>query len=174
MYDFQLTHVALVGARMCAFHAYGYKARADLTLCRVAPENAGVAMDSLSEAQLRDKLQAQLPLWVHNIIADPDFPSREKLLMPLRRFEGELRDSKDDEVVSAVLSKGFMNQAFDPFNLPKTMPVRERCAILAHLQVWQDAYRALESDLLDLLVEHAEELASWSEYAKHPSHVSIQ
>ena len=174
MYDFQLTHVALVGARMSAFHAYGYKARTDLTLCRVAPEYAGVSMDSMPTEELRDKLRVQLPLWVHNIIADHEFPSREKLLMPLRRFEGELKDSKDDEVVSAVLTKGFMSETFDPFNLPKSMPVRERCAILAHLQVWQDAYRVLEKDLLDLLVEHAEELAGWSEYAKHPNHVSIQ
>ncbi|MEM1112864.1 MAG: hypothetical protein AAGI11_13210 [Pseudomonadota bacterium] len=174
MYDFQLTHVALVGARMSAFHAYGYKARSDLTLCRVAPESAGVALSKLSDGELREKLQRQLPLWVHNIISDPEFPSRDKLLMPLRRFEGELKDSKNDEVVSAVLSKGFMSEYFDPFDLPRNMPVRERCAIIAHLQVWQDAYRSVERDLLDLLVDHAEELESWSEYAKHPSHVSIQ
>lgn len=174
MYDFQLTHVALVGARMSTFNAYGYTARSDLTLCRVAPESAGVAIDRLPSVELRDKLQKQLPLWVHNIISDPQFPYRDKLLMPLRRFEGELKDGRDDEVISAVLSNGFMSQNFDPFNLPKTMPVRERCAILAHLQTWQDAYRTLEKDLLDLLVEHAEDLAGWSEYAKHPSHVSIQ
>jgi hypothetical protein len=159
---------------MSAFQAYGFHARNELTLCRVAPETAGIVMENLAKPELQEKIRKQLPLWIHNIIADPEFPQREQLLMPLRRFEGELHDSKHDEVVSAVLSKGFRNQNFDPFDLPKTMPVRQRCAILAHIQVWQEAYRRLEHDLVNLLSQQAKELSAWVEYAKHPSHVSIQ
>ena len=79
MSEFQLTHIALVGARMTAFHAYGFYTRNELSL---------------------------------------------------RRFEGELRDSRDDEVISAVLSNGFRNQTFDPLNLPNNMPMRQRCAVV--------------------------------------------
>ncbi len=174
MSEFQLTHVALVGARISAFHPYGFQARTDLAMRRVAPETAGIALEKLPPDKLRGRLREQLPLWIHNIITDPEFPNRERLLMPIRRFEGELHDSKHDEVVSAVLSKGFRNQTFDPFDLPPSMPVRQRCAILAHIRVWQEAYRRLEQDLLELMVAQVGDITNWSEYAKHPSHATIQ
>lgn len=172
--EFQLTHVALVGARMSVFQPYGFRTRDELAMRRVAPEMAGLAVDALPQKELRQWLVGQLPLWVHNIIADPDFPNREKLLMPIRRFEGELRDNKTDEVISAVLSKGFRNENFDPYNLPRNMPVRQRCAILAQINVWQEAYGHLERELLDLMLQQPEDIARWSEYAKHPSHATIQ
>ena len=118
MLDFQLTHIALVGARIAAFHEYGFYSRNDLAMRRVAPREEDVSIDNLSE-QTRDALlKAQLPIWIHNIIADPSFPARDRLLMPLRRFEGELHDSRNDEVISMVLSCGFKNHSFDPFDLP--------------------------------------------------------
>ena len=158
--DFQLTHIALVGARMTTFKAHGFHERNQLALRVVIPLNCE-QMPTLPTQALRHSLQDQLPLWVHNIISDTEFPQREKLLMPLRRFEGELHDNRSDEVVSTVLSAGFKNQPMDPLNLPAVMPLRQRCALVIQIGVWQDAYRRLEQDLLELLVEYAQDIARW-------------
>lgn len=173
MSEFHLTHIALVGARMVSFHEHGYHGRNELSLKRVPLEITSHQIDMLPRQEFVSRLKKQLPIWVHNIITDPDFPSRRKLLMPLRRFEGELRDSKEDEVVSAVLSHGFKSQPFDPLNLPHSMPMRQRCAMVVHIKVWQDAYKRLESDLVKILAEDAEAVATWCEYARHPGHALV-
>lgn len=172
--DLQLTHIALVGARMAVFKPYGFVDRNQLALRRIAPDTGGRPLTSLSAPQLHTMLAEQLPVWVHNIIADPDFPSRHKLLMPLRRFEGELQDNKRDEVVACVLSAGFRNQTLDPLHLPDTMPLRQRCALVMHIGVWQDAYRALESEVVALLSLHVDEVSRWVERCRDPGYASIE
>lgn len=174
MSEFQLTHVALVGARIAAFSEYGFKDRNELTMRRIAPDMGDIRLEELPERQRHDLLAAQLPLWVHNIIADQDFPGRNKMLMPLRRFEGELSDSKSDEVVASVLSAGFRNQTLDPLNLPESMPLRDRCAILMHVSVWQDAYKRLEHDLVNLLSDYADDISRWTKRALQPDYATIE
>lgn len=173
MSEFHLTHIALVGARMPCFQSHGFHTRNELSFKRVAPSVTSQQVAMLSRQELMSRLRKQLPIWVHNIIVDPDFPERSKLTMPIRRFEGELNDSKQDEVVSAVLSHGFKNQAFDPLNLPNSMPMRQRCAMVVHIKVWQDAYKRLENDLVSILTDNVEAVATWCEYAQHPSHALI-
>ena len=168
MSELQLTHVALVGARMTAFHAYGFHTRNELSLRRVAPELNVTQVELLGRRELVTRLKSQLPLWIHNMIVDPGFPGRGALLMPLRRFEGELRDSRDDEVISAVLSNGFRTQTFDPLNLPNNMPMRQRCAVVVHIRAWQDAYQRLEREVLEILADRAVELVRWCEQASQP------
>lgn len=165
MAELQLTHIALVGARMAAFHEHGYTSRDELSMCRVVPAATDTPLEQLPPAECRELLKAQLPIWVHNIITDPHFPQRQQLLMPLRRFEGELKDSKNDEVVSTVLSRGFKNQPLDPLNLPSTMPMRQRCALLVHIEVWQDAYRRVENDIVDGLTANLPALTQWCKSA---------
>jgi hypothetical protein len=160
MNEFQLTHVALVGARMDAFRAHGYRDRNELTMRVVVPGDIA-SLAELPAEEIPIALKSQLPIWVHNIITDTAFPRREKLLMPLRRFEGELQDSKHDEVVASVLSAGFRNQHLDPLNLPAVMPMRQRCAIVMHLGTWQEAFKALEQDLVAILSGYADELVRW-------------
>lgn len=161
MNEFQLTHIALVGARMSAFRPHGFKDRNQLAMRVVIPENSD-ALTGLPREEVPIAFRAQLPLWVHNILSDPDFPQREKLLMPLRRFEGELLDSKHDEVVASVLSAGFRNQDLDPLDLPAVMPMRQRCAIVMQIGVWQEAFRTLEQDLVAILSDYVEDIARWS------------
>ena len=168
MSEFQLTHIALVGARMAAFHHHGFHTRDELSLRRVVPELNATQVDLLGRRELETRLKSQLPLWIHNIIVDPDFPGRQELLQPLRRFEGELKDSRDDEVISAVLSKGFRNQTFDPLNLPNNMPMRQRCAVVVHIRVWQEAFKRLEGEVLAVLANEAKELVRWCEQASQP------
>ena len=174
MSEFQLTHVALVGARIAAFSEHGVKDRNELTMRRIAPDMGDINLEELPEKQRRDLLAAQLPLWVHNIIADQEFPGRHKMLMPLRRFEGELSDSKSDEVVASVLSAGFRNQTLDPLNLPETMPLRERCALLMHVTVWQDAYKRLEHDLVAILSDYADDISRWIKMSRKPDYATIE
>ena len=119
-------------------------------------------------------VQEQLPLWVHNIIHDPLFPGRDRLLMALRRFEGELGDNKTDEVVATVLSAGFKNKHMDPLNLPRTMPMRQRCAMVMHLAVWQLAYRELENAIVRQLNEDRAALAKWLAFASQPVNRTIE
>lgn len=173
MSEFHLTHIALVGARMSCFHAHGYHTRNELSFQRVSPGLTSQQVNMLSRQELVSRLKKQLPVWLHNIIVDSDFPERNKLTMPIRRFEGELNDSKHDEVVSAVLSNGFKNQTFDPLNLPQTMPMRQRCAMVVHIKVWQEAYKRLESDVVNILADNAEAVATWCDYAQHPGHALI-
>jgi hypothetical protein len=99
---------------MAEFQRYGFRTRNDLSLCRVVPSMNDGSLEELPPTEARDLLAEQLPIWIHNIISDPDFPQRKRLEMPLRRFEGELKDSKDNEVISAVLSAGFKNQTLAP------------------------------------------------------------
>lgn len=174
MSEFQLTHVALVGARMSVFSEYGFQDRNDLALCRVAPQMDEESLEDMPDNQKRALLAEQLPIWVHNIIADPDFPGRHKLIMPLRRFEGELSDSKSDEVVASVLSAGFRSQTLDPLNLPELMPLSQRCAILMHVDVWQEAYKRLEHDLVELLCAYAADVSRWVEMSRKPGYASIE
>jgi hypothetical protein len=160
MTTYQLTHVALVGARMDAFRSLGFRDRNELALQVVVPPDvAGLA--DLSPEERIIALKAQLPLWVHNIISDPSFPRRDKLLMPLRRFEGELQDNKGDDVVAAVLSAGFRSRPLDPLNLPPVMPMRQRCAIVVQIGPWQEAFRALERDLIATLADYLDEVVRW-------------
>ena len=173
MSEFHLTHIALVGARMSCFHTHGYHTRNELSFQRVSPGLTNQQVHMLSRQELISRLKRQLPIWIHNIIVDAEFPERHKLTMPIRRFEGELNDSKHDEVVSAVLSHVFKNQTFDPLNLPQTMPMRQRCAMVVHIKVWQEAYKRLENDVVTVLADNAEAVATWCEYAQHPGHALI-
>ena len=173
MSEFQLTHIALVGARMTAFHDHGFHTRNELSLRRVAPELTATQVELLGRRELVARLRSQFPLWIHNIIVDPEFPRRGSLMMPLRRFEGELRDSRDDEVISAVLSNGFRNQTFDPLNLPGNMPMRERCAVVVHIRTWQEAYQQLEKDVLTILADEANALAQWCSQARLPDYQMV-
>jgi hypothetical protein len=173
MSEFQLTHIALVGARMTAFHDYGFHTRNELSLRRVAPELTATQVELLGRRELVSRLKSQFPLWIHNIIVDPGFPGRSALMMPLRRFEGELRDSRDDEVISAVLSNGFRNQTFDPLNLPNNMPMRQRCAVVVHIRTWQDAYQRLEREVLKVLADEADMLARWCSQASQPDYEMV-
>ncbi len=174
MSDFQLSQIALIAARMSAFKPMGVTSRGDLTMRRVAPLSDEVKLQSLDDSTRKSTIREQLPIWVHNLLVDPGFPYREKLLPSLRRFEGELRDNKNDEVVSAVLSHGFRNQDFNPLDLPKDMSMRDRCAILAHIKVWEEAFLPLEESLVKLLSDQAESLDRWCDYARHPDHQEVE
>lgn len=152
---------------MGSFAALGIHTRNELAMRRICPTGEPVYAE-MEAAELRRSLRAELPLWVHNIITDEGFPRREQLMMPLRRFEGELLDRKHDDVVSMVLSHGFRNQSFDPRHLPADMGIKERCAIVAHIQPWNDAYEAMENDLLGILCSSAAQLDSWVALARQP------
>ena len=165
MSEFQLTHVALVGARMDAFSAMGFQSRSELTLHRALPDYPQKLSELGSTAQF-EVLRRDLPLWINNAITAPDFPGRDQMIMPLRRFEGELRDSRENEVVAAVLNAGFRNRVLDPLNLPEGMPMRQRCSLLMHIAPWQDAYRQLESRLLEILQQRIVELEQWLQTAE--------
>ncbi|MEH6568906.1 MAG: hypothetical protein V7709_07525 [Halioglobus sp.] len=174
MSEFQLSHIALVGARIEAFSEYGVTSRNELTLRRIVPSNAADCLQGSDPSQTRKELAGQLPIWIHNAITDPDFPSRKKLLMPLRRFEGELKDKKDNEVISAVMSAGFKSETLDPLNLPRTMSMRQRVAIVAQIDIWQDAYSKLESEFVDLILDEATAIAKWCELASQPGNSTIE
>lgn len=173
MTDFQLTHVALVGARISAFHPYGFHARSELTMRRITPDTRGEPLQTMAECALREAFKSELPVWVHNILTDPEFPRRESLLMPLRRFEGELQDDKDNEVVSAVLSAGFRDQNLDPLDLPESMPMRQRCTMLMQVSKWKEAYQQLEHDVIDTLITCPADLDSWLASAREPGHALV-
>jgi hypothetical protein len=174
MSEFQLSHIAVVGARMEAFDTYGIINRNELRLRRIVPHNAADSLQGSDTTRIRIELAKEMPIWIHNVITDPEFPCREKLLMPLRRFEGELRDKKDDEVVSAVMSAGFKGESLDPLNLPKIMTMRQRVAIVAQIKIWQDAYSKLEVDFIDLMFEQAAAIAKWCELASQPGNSTIE
>ncbi len=161
MSDFQLTHVALVGARPESFVPLGYRARSELVMQRVQPDLGGRTLQSLPEREARQLLCEQLPIWVHNAISAPGFPLRDRLQMALRRFEGEMRDSRDNEVIASVLSAGFRDRQFDPLNLPESMPMRQRCSLVMQVGVWQEAYRLLEDDFVAALVDNAALVDQW-------------
>ncbi|KZX59446.1 hypothetical protein A3709_14210 [Halioglobus sp. HI00S01] len=161
MSEFQLTHVALVGARIDAFSPQGFKTRSELNMKRVFPDTAGLKLSDMDTAQFRQHFDQALPLWVHNIVTDREFPGRSKLAMCLRRFEGELRDHRENEVIASVLSSGFRNRPLDPLALPESMPLRQRCAMLMYIDVWQEAYRRMTRELCALLEEQAEVLDQW-------------
>ena len=161
MTQFQMTHVALVGARMDAFRGHGFRARSELALQRIVPRTDGRSLAEMTGDELAQLIRAELPVWVHNVITDPDFPERGRLTMSLRRFEGELRDNRDNEVVASVLSAGFRNRSLDPLNPPASMPMRQRCALLMHMGPWREAYEALESDWVGILSGKTAELDAW-------------
>ncbi len=173
MTEFQLSHVALVAARISAFEPLGFNNRSELAMRRVVPLPTGTTLAAMDDETRHKALSEQLPIWVHNILVDPEFPRRDRLLLPLRRFEGELRDNKDDEVISSVLSHGFRNQTFDPLDLPGTLSMRERCAILAHVKTWEEAFLPLRQALVDDLSANAGALDRWCEYARHPDYQEV-
>jgi len=174
MAEFQLTHIALVGARMSAFKHYGFADRNQLAMRRITPHMGGRPFEDIPAGQLAATIRDELPIWIHNIISDPDFPGRHALLMPLRRFEGELYDSKNNEVVAAVLNAGFKSHTLDPLNLPAVMPLRQRCALVMHLGVWQEAYRKLEEDVIDILSKHTNEICHWVNLSQDTRHAAIE
>ncbi|QFU75037.1 hypothetical protein EY643_04900 [Halioglobus maricola] len=161
MSEFQLTHVALVGARMEAFYTRGFKTRSELNMRRVFPDTSAGKLADMDTAAFRAHFTSELPLWVHNIVVDKEFPGRDKLTMCLRRFEGELRDNRENEVIASVLSSGFRNRQLDPLALPESMPLRQRCAMLMYADVWQEAYRRLNRELCPQLQENAASLDEW-------------
>ena len=172
MKELQLTHVALLGARIDLFKRYGIRTRGELPRCCIVPRGSGPLADLYPEERYA-RLAAQLPVWVHNIVTDPEFPQRGRLMMALRRFEGELRDHRDDEVVSAVLSAGFRDQPLDPLDLPDSLPMRQRCELLMQIETWLSAYRELENDLVGILCEVAPDLDRWMASADRSSQARI-
>ena len=161
MSEFQMTHVALVGARIDSFAALGFRSRSDLTMCRALPAAGPTAFQHMDQRELKALLASQLPIWVHNCITDIGFPARNSMLMHLRRFEGELRDNRENEVIATVLNAGFRNRQLDPLSLPDSMPLRQRCSMLMHVEPWQEAYRELETALVTILASEAEQLDTW-------------
>ncbi len=130
-------------------------------MCSVVPSIPGSSLSELPHAQYRALLRDQLPIWVHNTIADSNFPQREKLSMHLRRFEGEIRDHKEDEVVASVLSAGFRDRQLNPLNLPANMPMRQRCSMVMQITIWQEMYQKLEDEFVEVLADYASELDEW-------------
>lgn len=163
MLDLQLTQVALVGARMPVFQRFGYNDRNQLTMHRVSPLSEDGRLLAMTPAEQRSHFLSFFPVWVHNIIVDPGFPDREVLLQPLRRFEGELRDARSDEVVSTVLSAGFQSRPLDPLNLPDDMPLRQRCVLVMSLGIWQEAFRELQDTLVSALCDQVDAVDDWLE-----------
>ena len=161
MSEFQMTHVSLVGARINTFTPLGFRSRSDLTMRRAVPAVESVPYRRLATRSRKPALAAGLPLWVHNCITDKAFPARIHLLMHLRRFEGELRDNRDNEVIATVISAGFRDQQLDPLALPESMPLRQRCTMLMHVEPWKEAYRDLEQAMVNILASEAEQLDAW-------------
>ncbi len=161
MLQFQMTHVALVGARMDTFQPLGYRHRSELAMRRVVPAGFGDVLAGPDRQSLPGLVAQTLPFWVHNAISDSAFPSRERLLMALRRFEGELRDNRENDAIAAVLSAGFRNRTLDPLHPPDSMPMRQRCSLLMHIGPWKDAYQRLEGEFCDALCEDADALTAW-------------
>ena len=161
MSEFQLTQVALVGARIEEFHSLGFLARRELAMCSVVPTLPGNSLSELPTTQFKTVLKEQLPIWVHNAIVDPHFPLRDKLSLPLRRFEGEIRDHREDEVVTAVLSAGFRDRQLNPLDLPVNMPMRQRCTLVMQISTWQEMYQNLEEEFVEILADYASELDDW-------------
>lgn len=174
MSEFHLSHIALVGARMETFCEFGISNRNELKMRRVSPSGFEDSVKRLSVADLKKLLVEQLPLWIHNIITDPDFPKREQLLMPVRRFEGELKDKKADEVVCAVMTAGFKSESLNPLNLPKEMSMQQRCEMVAQINVWQEAYQTLESDILEIMSDQVTAVAQWCSSARLPGNSYIE
>jgi len=158
---------------MSTFAEFGYSTRNELSLRRVVPEIYTNPLSQLAAKDAEALLVKHFPLWVHNIISDPEFPQRRKLEMPLRRFEGELNDSKNNEVMAAVLSAGFKSKTLNPDKLPDSMPLRQRCAIVAHIDAWQEAYLCLEKDVVNILMTKLAELDNWIKLARSPGHEFI-
>jgi hypothetical protein len=161
MSQLQMSHVALVGARMDAFREHGFRLRSELAMRRIVPDAVRNALQEPAQLSLPGALTQTLPCWVHNAITDPGIPEREQLLMSLRRFEGELHDNRNNEVVAAVLSAGFRNRNLDPLHPPASMPLRQRCALLMYIGPWKDAYERLEREFCEALCEDVEALESW-------------
>ena len=161
MSEFQMTHVALVGARMQSFLPLGFRSRSELTMHRALPSPGPVLLQHMDQKELRSLFAQQLPIWVHNVITDPGFPGRDRMLMHLRRFEGELRDNRDNEVIAEVLTSGFRNRQLNPLDLPESMPLRQRCSILMSVEPWQESYRQLETELVKVLTDEAEAIDIW-------------
>ena len=174
MSEFHLSHIALVGARMSAFQAYGFSTRNDLLMHKVVPGDTPDSLEKLPPEEVRKKLIKQFPLWIHNIVIDPEFPQRDRLVMPIRRFEGELADSRNNMVIAAVLSAGFKNRTLDPLDLPDTMLLRERCALVAHCDIWGEAFARLENDILDIMAGHLPEITNWIKYATQSGHELVE
>lgn len=174
MSEFHLSHIALVGARMEAFSEFGISNRNELKMRRISPVGLEDSIENLSTAEIKKLLVDQLPIWVHNAITDPEFPNREQLLMPIRRFEGELKDKKSDEVVSAVMTAGFISETLNPLDLPKQMSMQERCAVVAQINVWQEAYQQLENDIVQTLCDQLPAIAAWSTSARKPGNSYIE
>lgn len=174
MSEFHLSHIALVGARMEAFSDFGVGNRNELKMRRISPDGIEDAVATLDAPALKKLLIEQLPIWIHNAITDPEFPNREQILMPIRRFEGELKDKKSDEVVSAVMTAGFKSETLNPLDLPKEMSMRDRCAMVAQLNVWQEAYQQLQNDVVQILYDQLPAIAQWCTSARKPGNSYIQ
>lgn len=174
MSEFHLSHIALVGARMNAFSEFGISNRNELKMRRISPAGLEEAVDTLGAPQLKKLLIKQLPIWVHNAITDPEFPNREQILMPIRRFEGELKDQKSDEVVSAVMTAGFKSETLNPLDLPKEMSMQDRCAMVAQINVWQESYLQLEKDIVQVMYDQLPAISQWCSFAREPENSYIE
>lgn len=161
MSEFQMTHVALVGARMQSFTQLGFNSRSELTMHRALPAPGPILLQHMDQDEVRKLFTQQLPIWIHNVITDQAFPGRERMLMHLRRFEGELRDNRDNEVIAEVLNSGFRNRQFDPLELPESMPLRQRCSMLMNVEVWQESYRQLQTAVVKVLTDEVEAIDIW-------------
>ncbi len=161
MSEFQMTHVALVGARIHSFQPLGFNSRSELTMRRALPAPEPVLLQHMDDDELRALFITQLPIWVHNIISDTTFPGRDRMLLSLRRFEGELRDNRENEVIAEVVNAGFRNRQLDPLDLPESMPLRQRCIMLMNVEPWQASYRQLETELVAVLMAEAGAIDTW-------------
>ncbi|MFV0275719.1 MAG: hypothetical protein ACK5HY_00810, partial [Parahaliea sp.] len=65
------------------------------------------------------------------------------------------------------------SQQLDPLELPNTMPLRERCIMLSQLQVWQDAFQRMSTEVVSILSENTDLLKHWCEFARQPEHSAV-
>ena len=72
------------------------------------------------------------------------------------------------------MSAGFKSQNLNPLDLPKTMPLKRRCSMLAHMAVWQEAYLKLEDEIVSIMSDEVTALGQWCEFARQPSHAIIE
>lgn len=157
--EFPLTHRALVCSRMDLFkqleNVYA------LSTHGAIPPRDVRSLDQASELEAKAILESMFPVFLHNLIRDPEFPCREQLNSALEQMELNIRENAANPLVQELLTCGLKGEVFNAGGLPEKVDAKRAVSLFLARTEWDTLYRTFSLRVIKTLARERQQVQRW-------------
>ncbi len=157
--SYPLTHRALVCTRMDMFRDLG-SVNALSSSGPVLPR-VSLNLETASDNQAQRVIEFLFPVFLQNIIRDPEFPGRARLEKALVQMEQTIQENAQNAMAQELLTCGLKGEVCDPAGLPADIDAKRAVALFLAREEWDTLYRTFALRVVKALVKARKEVAVW-------------